>query len=483
MKTHKPIFFIFLTAVFLVACGGQQAHPTVTFTPQPTTPPEPSLAPTEAVVLPPERIQAAQAFVDLLVQGDFAIAEGKFDDTMKTAIPASKLEELWAALLKQVGAFQQQTGTHTTRTQGYDVVFVTCQFEKMLLDVKVVFDASGQIAGLFFLPAQSTTPAYVPPSYAKVGTFHEQEVTVGSGEWALPGTLTLPNGDGPFPAVVLVQGSGPANRDEDIGPNEPFHDLAWGLASQGIAVLRYEKRTQQYAQQMAAIKDTITVKQETTDDALAAVALLRQTAGGAQGTGFPGIDPQRIFVFGHSLGGYLLPRIGLADGKIAGLIALAAPARPLEDIIQEQVTYLVNLAGTITPDEQAAIDTLAEQVKRVKDPQLTTSVPDSDLPLNIPAAYWLDLRGYNPAEVAKTLSQPMLFLQGGRDYQVTTVDFDIWKTTLSSRANVQFKFYPDLNHLFIAGQGPSTPNEYLTPGHVDESAINDIATWIRANIR
>ena len=196
---------------------------------------------------------------------------------MKAAAPASKLEELWGSLQKQVGAFQQQTGVHTDRMQGYDVVFVTCQFEQSLLDVKVVFDASGQIAGLFFLPALPSH-TFEPPAYAKADSFQEQDVTVGSGEWALPGTLTLPVGEGPFPAVVLVHGSGPNDRDETIGPNKPFRDLAWGLASQGIAVLRYEKRTKQYPEKMAAIQDTLTVKEETVDDALAAVELLRQTA-------------------------------------------------------------------------------------------------------------------------------------------------------------------------------------------------------------
>jgi dienelactone hydrolase len=476
MKNRVYILIILLTTSLLFACGQKQATPTATDTPQPTAPPQPTSAPTGEVVISPERIAAAQEFVDLLVKGDYASAEEKLDDTMKTALPASKMDELWSSLQKQAGAYQQQTGVHTDRTQGYDVVFVTCQFEQALLDVKVVFNASGQIAGLFFLPALPSTdelPAYEPPAYVKTDSFQEQDVTVGSGEWALPGTLTLPAGAGPFPAVVLVHGSGPNDRDETVGPNKPFRDLAWGLASQGIAVLRYEKRTKQYPEKMAAIQNTLTVKEETVDDALAAVELLRQQQK---------IDPQRIFMLGHSLGGMLLPRIGAADAKIAGLIALAGLTRPLEDTILEQATYLVSLDGDVSEKEQSALDKLTEQAARVKDPQLDTSVPASDLPLNISASYWLDLRGYVPAEAAKTLTQPMLILQGGRDYQVTTVDFDIWKTTLSSRANVQLTFYADLNHLFITGQGSPNPDEYMVPGHVYEQVINDIAAWIKGII-
>jgi hypothetical protein len=154
----------------------------------------------------------------------------------------------------------------------------------------------------------------------------------------------------------------------------------------------------------------------------------------------------------------------------------------MEDSILEQFTYIFNLDGDISAEEQAELDKLVEQVARAKDPQLSADVPSSDLPLGIPAAYWLDLRGYVPAEAAKTLTQPMLILQGGRDYQVTTADFDLWKTALSPRANVQFKFYPDLNHLFITGQGPSTPSEYQVSGHVSEQVINDIAAWIKGII-
>jgi hypothetical protein len=126
------------------------------------------------------------------------------------------------------------------------------------------------------------------------------------------------------------------------------------------------------------------------------------------------------------------------------------------------------------------LDQLATQVARVKDPSLSPATPAADSPLGFPASYWLDLRGYNPAEVAKKLQMPMLILQGERDYQVTTVDFEGWQSALASRSDVQFKLYPDLNHLFIAGEGKIIPAEYLNAGHVSEQVIADIAEWIKA---
>src|SRR5262249_57372826 len=131
-------------------------------------------------------------------------------------------------------------------------------------------------------------------------------------------------GAGPFPGVGLAHGSGPNDRDETIAQNKPFKDLALGLASRGIAVLRYDKRTKVYPAKMAGLAG-LTVKDEVVDDAIAAASMLRSQ---------PRIDPARVFVLGHSLGGMLVPRIAAADAKLAGVIVMAGgppaphPPRP-----------------------------------------------------------------------------------------------------------------------------------------------------------
>ena len=93
--------------------------------------------------------------------------------------------------------------------------------------------------------------------------------------------------------------------------------------------------------------------------------------------------------------------------------------------------------------------------------------------------YWLDLRGYDPPETAKAVAKPMLFLQGGRDYQVTTEDLESWKKALGGRKDVEFHLYPKLNHLFFEGEGIITPLEYMQKhGSVAPYVIDDIAAWI-----
>jgi dienelactone hydrolase len=413
-------------------------------------------------------ISSSTQFVDSLVKLDLAGAVGRFDSTMKSAMPEQKLREVWQTVQQQVGPFKSRLRTRVEKSQGYDVVFVTCQFALADLDVKVVFNAHKEIAGLFFVPSQPEPDSFKPPPYAMAGAYRERNFTVGSGEWSLPGTLTLPVGMGqPVPAVVLVHGSGPNDRDETVLANKPFRDLAWGLATKGIAVLRYEKRTKEHADKLVvADMSQFTVQEETIDDALSAAAQLRQT---------DGIDPKRVFVLGHSLGGTVAPRIAQSDPNLAGLIIMAGATRPLEDLMVEQTRYLLSLNPSA--QAQATLNELLADVAKVK--KLTAADASSSASiLHAPPGYWLDLREHDPLTAARTLRQPLLILQGGRDYQVTDADFAGWKKALASRPSVTFKLYPDLNHLFMPGEGKSKPAEYMSPGHVAEPVVTDIAAWI-----
>lgn len=414
----------------------------------------------------PDQTATATALVDAFVKGDYAAAGKQFDRTMQKVLSEDKRKDLWKRLTEQVGPFTKRTGTRVEKVDKFDVVYVTCRFEKMTLDVRVVFDADKKVSGLQFRPAKGDYE-FKPPPYARRDSFREIEVVVGSDEWKLPGTLTVPKGAGPFPAAVLVHGSGPHDRDETIGPNKPFRDLAWGLASQRIAVLRYEKRTQQHA---GRVPKSVTIKEETIDDALAAVALLRK---------HKEIDGKRIFVVGHSLGALVAPRIGAGDPAIAGLVLLAGNARPLEDLVLEQITYIKSLKGKLTDKDQEELDKLKKQVAKVKDAKLMADTPSSELPLGAPAAYWLALRAYNPTATAAKLSMPILIVQGERDYQVTMADFAVWKKALADRPNVRFRTYPKLNHLFMEGEGKAKPEEYNKAGHVAREVVDDLAAWIK----
>ena len=407
----------------------------------------------------------AATLVTAVTARDFARVEESFDEKMKAALPPGRLATLWDGLLAQVGAFKSCGADVRVRAiADKQMVITPCEFERAKVDIQLAFDPAGRVSGLSMRPAAS----YSPPLYATPSSYTESDITVGSGEWALPGTLTMPAGAGPFPAVVLVHGSGANDRDETLGPNKMFADLALGLASRGIAVLRYDKRSKVYGAKMVGVPG-LTVKEEVIDDAVAAAALLRTR---------PRVDSAKVFVLGHSLGGMLVPRIAAADPRLAGVVVMAGLARPLDRTILEQVNYLASADGTVSADEQKAIDDAEKLVADVA--RLTAADAQSAARIgNAPPSYWLDLRGYDPPAVARPLKVPMLILQGERDYQVTMVDLARWRAGLAGRTDVTFHTYPALNHLFMAGTGKLLPDEYARPSHVEQQVVDDIAAWIK----
>ncbi len=469
-----------LAVVAVAACGsGQPAAPSITASPV--------SAPSATPVGTGDAAAAiGRAFVEALARGDVAAAERMEDDTMRGAAPAAALGQLWTQIVGQFGDYRGIGEVTTADASPYRNATVSTAFAQATVPLIVTVDGAGRVAGLHLgqpgpapssgsspgssagpsAPAASATPAaYVDPA-----AFTETEVTVGTVPWALPGTLSMPVGAGPFPAVVLVAGSGPQDRDETIGPNAPLRDIAGGLASSAIAVLRYDKRTKVHGSQMAADPTTVTVREETVDDAVAAVDLLRAT---------PGIDPGRVSVVGHSLGGFLAPRIAAqAPGRVAGIGILEGNTSPLERLILDQYEYLASEAGGADPRAVAALPAIREQVALVDSDALTPSTASSSLPLGVPAAYWLDLRTYDPAVTAGKLQIPIFISQGGRDYQVPPTELASWRTALAGRAGVTIAEYPALNHLLIAGSGPSRPAEYGTPGHVAPELVRDLAAWV-----
>ena len=407
----------------------------------------------------------ALAFLSSISKKDLAAATKDFDEAMKKALPGDKLLDTWKGLVKKSGAFKKLGAAQLSKTGKYDVVTVRCEFEKGVQEARIVFDGEKQITGLFFKQVFD----YKTPAYVNRDRFTESAVTVGSGEWTLPATLTLPKGEGPFPSVVLVHGSGPHDRDETIGPNKPFLDLAWGLASQGVAVLRYEKRSKEHGAKLVKIKD-LTVKEEVLDDALAAVALLRKTTG---------IDPKNVFVLGHSLGAMAAPRLGELDPAIKGLIVMASPARPIEQVIAEQLEYVLSLEKSIPDAEKAKMEKMKKDAARLMDPKLSPEDFASGTLLGATFSYWKSVRDLEPSATAMRIRQPLLILQGGRDYQATMEDFALWTEALAGRKNAQLKSYPNLNHLFMEGEGKARPSEYEQEGHVAVGVIDDVAAWVK----
>ena len=403
-------------------------------------------------------VDAARAWVRRLDAGAVDSAAAQIDAAVPAGVmSADRLRLIWGAITQQYGKLTRlDPGTLATR-DSLTIVELIGGFAAQPMGVRVVLTPHLKITGFFIHPLES---AYQAPAYADTTKFTERDIQVGADPWLLPGTLTLPKGPGPFPVVVLVHGSGPNDRDETIGGNRPFKDLAWGLASRGIAVVRYDKRTRVYGARMQS--RFITLDAEVNDDALAALRLARSTAA---------LDSSRVYLLGHSLGAMLAPTIAARDGHLAGVIMLAGPARRFADVLRDQIRYIDSLSGGADPGTRQILDQL---------PALEAhTLPPDSVVLGVPAAYWYMLDTLRVTDRARTLKTRMLVLQGGRDYQSTMADFTLWQRALAGRSTATLKAYPDLNHLFVTGTGKATPQEYQGPGgHVAPAVIDDLVRWI-----
>ncbi|HUA19412.1 MAG TPA: alpha/beta fold hydrolase [Bryobacteraceae bacterium] len=410
--------------------------------------------------------QVARKALDLLLAEKYTELRIMLTPAAQEKLTLDFLHDRVGGEIRTFGQLNSIGAPVTAQDGDNTLVSFPAQFAAAKINIQLTLNPSLQVAGLYLRPPEAPLPkVWQRPPYSRPDSFTQREVTIGADEWKLGGTLTMPTGKGPFPGLVLVPGPGPNNRDEEIYSNRIFRDIAEGLSSRGIAVLRYDKRTLTYGDKMGDI--AFTIDQETVDDAVRALDLMRHQ---------PGIAANRVYLLGHSLGGYAAPRIAGRDGKLAGIIFLAANARPIEDVALDQNEYIAHLNGDPSPQMQARLDALRAEVARVK--AIEPGKPVPQILMGLPGLYLLDLKNYNPAAQARELTIPLLFLQGGRDFQVTSKDFDLWKTALAGKTNAEFKEYPALNNLFISGDGKPGPSDYLKQGNVDPAVIDDIAAWI-----
>lgn len=408
------------------------------------------------------QISESDLFIKSLTTGDNNTAYGLFDTLISKKIPPAQFNTIWTSLQSQLGSYK----THgSTRIEESNITYTPFEFEKGTLDLKLVFTAQKKIMGFFFVPAKLVA-SYKKAEYDNPANYTEKDIIVKTGTYSLPGILTQPVGKANTPIVILLAGSGPTDKDEAIGPNKFLRDIAVGLAANGIASLRYDKRTKVYASELNP--DSVTLKEEVIEDANSAISMVNT---------FANVNSSEIYLLGHSLGGMVAPKIASDNSKVKGIILLAANARPLQDLLLEQTKYIMSLDG-LNDNEKSQLDALDKQVKFSKQSSLTSKTTRSELPMNIPAPYWIYLNNYKQVETAGKLKQRIFILQGERDYQVTLDDFNIWKKGMGANKNVTLKSYPKLNHLFIAGENKSEPKDYETPGSVDSKVIQDISEWI-----
>jgi fermentation-respiration switch protein FrsA (DUF1100 family) len=387
----------------------------------------------------------------------------RFEPSLAQALPEARLVRAWAGSTRGMGQVEEIRTLATEQSRDRVHVQALVRFEHGAVQVDVVVaSASRRFSTLGFGPAPRI---WEPPAYADRGAFTEVSLTVGR-EPGLPALLTLPRAPRRVPGVVVVHGSGPSDEDCSAHPlgfgNKPCKDLAWGLASRGVAVLRYRKRSLVETEPFASLDE------EVIRDVCAARSRLAARAE---------VDPKRVFLVGHSLGGALAPRIAKTCGELAGLVLLASPARRMDLVLTGQIAYLRWRAGN--PELTAGqVNELRTLEQRINDPGADPDEEIAMLGSVAPRSYWRDLFSLDPAADARDLSLPMLVIQGERDYQVSLADFELWKGAVPHREQLVARRYPRLDHDLAPGSGLSSHYDYYEARHVDVAVLNDIAAFV-----
>ncbi|MBM7649056.1 dienelactone hydrolase [Bacillus ectoiniformans] len=425
-------------------------------------------------IAPENAEQIASSFMTAAINNDWKAAYHYFNEDFKKYVPEEFLPNVWAAKTGPFGKLGKQLSIKKENNSLHTHIVMTYEGEKGPAEVTLHLDKNGQIDD-FFLPFYSAPPSqYKEPDYENKDQYSERQLTIGEGEFALPGTLTLPKGEGPFPAVVLVHGSGPNDQDESLNSTKAFRDIAVGLANEGIAVLRYEKLTREHHIKTMT-NPKLSIKEETVDDALRAVQLLESV---------PEVSDQ-VFVLGHSQGGYALPRILEADKEkeIDGGIVVAGPSGKFQDLMLWQQQAAIDRAKKqgLTPEQLKPYEDNYAFWKQQMDIINNRDYSLDNLPKDFLAGYpywWIELRDYLPRELAAKQTTPLFIMQGEKDLQVPASEIAGWKTALNERNNVTYKTYSNLTHLLVNYEGEPDLSEYAIPANVPQDFIQDIAKWV-----
>lgn len=317
----------------------------------------------------------------------------------------------------------------------------------------------------------------------------------------LAGTLTIPQGKGPFPAVVMVTGSGRQNRDEELMGHKPFLVIADYLTRHGIAVLRYDDRGSFRSQGNFAEATSF----DFADDAEAAFNYLRKRKE---------INPEEIGIIGHSEGGLIAPIIASRNPQVAFIVMLAGPGVPGDQIILEQIRLIDQAAGVSKeridnslkaeeevfrilkqiPNQEKAAELMTEVLEKNIDEdnsftpeekaQAKSSIPREIKQVNTP--WFRTFIQTDPRDYLSKVKCPVLALNGAKDLQVPP-DLDLTEIgkALKKAGNKHFevKKMPDLNHLFQHCTTGS-PREY---GQIEETfspeVLGIISDWILKTVK
>jgi len=418
-------------------------------------------------------VQKAIEIIDLFKSEQFEKAYNICDEIMLRKITPERFQSIWESLAAVNGDLNEIGATRYNYLDSFHVTTTKLKFKNGAVGLRLSFNLKWQISGIYIVEAD---PMYNIPAYINTFGFYEIKIPFGSVGFENEAILTVPIQEKKYPCVIIIGGSGPIDKDATIGPNRIYKDFAWGLASNGIATLRFDKRTKAYfgkIMEQHKNGNYYTIEQEYLADLKELVNKVSKKNA---------IDPKRIYLMGHSQGAGLMPLFLKQNKIVAGAIMAAGNYTSLQDLMLYQLEYLKPLQAK-TKADSAVFDNMATQATQAKILNLPNNYPNDSLPVMYPFSYWNYLNKLNLVSLAQKNKKPVLVLQGERDYQVPYSEYLKWKSTLINNSNYQFASFQKLNHLFLEGEGKSTPEEYSNRSNVPDYVIEEISKWIQAQPR
>ena len=409
---------------------------------------------------------SAQLVITSFQNRQFDKLNPMLDYEMNRILGTNGLEELWDACIMQFGPLLK---IHESKAEQIDTLFITrtkVEFEKKSWILKIVFNAQKSISGIFIEPLKMP---YESPAYADESLFYEYKKTLPDPKFPVDGLLSIPKKGKQIPAIIILAGSGPNDKDLVIGSKRIYKDLAWGIASQGVAVFRFDKRTFTYGKTLAN-DPNVSIDDEYSKDVLLAVNMLKAQAE---------IDPKQIYLFGHSLGGHILPYLAANVKGIRGFIGFGANYSSLPELMAYQADFL---AQDLPAHQQKAYLDLKQKALYARDRLSLNSCADS-LPDGLSPIYLLSLNQAAPQNHLKSLGKkPFLFIQGTKDYQVPTSELAKWQEAVLKVKNAQVKYVSleNINHIGAEETGKMGPASYEKPGNVSPLLIHEIVKFVKA---
>lgn len=409
------------------------------------------------IELTDENIKAISVEVaDAFVNSEFKNIPQYLSKEAKEEITLQNLTQSWNKVTENLGSYQtMKIDVH--RLADRDLGYVYMTFKSGTVKLSLSFNQEMKIKGMYLNYPSKIVEAVNTDEYT------EQNVLVGVDEM-INGILTLPVGVDNPPVAILVQGSGVSNLNEEAYAMKPFEDIAHGLAKEGIATIRYDKRYYGYPE-WDGIRE-VSLNWEYLYDFASVIHQLEDMP----------VNHNQIYVIGHSQGGMLAPRLAYDHPEVKGIISLAGTPRGLEEVMKDQQYNAVVAQGSNEQMVQGVVD-LADKV--IAEIQSLTKETATDKVVNsYPLSYWYELNQSRPYIFMNELKCDVLILQGESDFQVFyDKDYQEWMKLTSGMDNVQMKSYPGLSHFFTPAIN-NTVEDYKTPANVDEKVIQDMASWI-----